>query len=233
MEGPGSRVHDGEEMRAARAILALGLAVAPAFLAPPARADYDFQIGASLNAGWLRRMPSLRSDGVSTAARELGAGELRSDFGLALLGFETDLEVVVDDRWRVPLFGGALYGALGAYDRQVTSYDGSIARIRPWSAMRLDLLLPGVGYRWKHRRTMWGVAVRTGYSVYEVGGSVADGAYSLPIELGASTFVVQAELETCRRLDPTFRVCAQIVPRVYEHELLNGFTVGVRLEFGR
>ena len=226
MEGPGSRVHDGEEMRAARAILALGLAVAPAFLAPPARADYDFQIGASLNGGWLRRMPSLRSAAVLTPS-------LRSDFGLALLGFETDLEVVVDDRWRVPLFGGALYGALGAYDRQVTSYDGSIARIRPWSAMRLDLLLPGVGYRWKHRRTMWGVAVRTGYSVYEVGGSVADGAYSLPIELGASTFVVQAELETCRRLDPTFRVCAQIVPRVYEYEIFNGLTFGLRLEWGR
>jgi hypothetical protein len=150
-----------------------------------------------------------------------------------MFGVGADVELTVDDRWKVPLVGGNAAWAVGSYDTVLTSFDGSIAHVRPWSTFRGDLLLPGIGRRWKHRRNMWAAAIRTGVSFATVDGAVAAGAESVPLDLSARTLLVQVELEACRRLDPTTRVCLQLVPRLYEHELLNGLTFGLRMEWGR
>lgn len=198
-----------------------------------ARADFDFQFTAGVNGGWVRRSPAFSSDAVNTMARSMRAGTVETGRGLGMLGLSSDVEMTVDDRWRIPLVGGAAYWAVGSYDSLVTSLDGSVASVRPWSTFRGDLLLPGVGRRWKHRRNMWGVSIRTGVSFASIGGSVAAGTESVPLSLSASTFLLQAEVEACRRLDPTIRACLQIVPRIYDHELLNGVTFGLRMEWGR
>lgn len=181
----------------------------------------------------MRRTPTFSSKSLETNARVFGAGRVPTDRSLALVGPSLDVELTLDDRWRVPIIGGATYWAAGSYDRVVTSLDGSIASVRPWSAFRADLLLPGIGRRWKHRRNMWGVSLRSGVSFMQMGGSVASAAESDALELSAATFVLQAEIEACRRLDPTTRICLQVAPRLYEHELMNGLTFGIRMEWGR
>jgi hypothetical protein len=199
----------------------------------PARADWDFQLATNLNGAWMRRAPTLTVAPVTTGAREMGQGEIRQRSGVAMIGVGGDLELTVDDRWRVPLAGGYVYWAVGSYDGVVTGHDGSIAHLRPWSSSRVDVLLPGFGRRWKHRRWMYGVAARTGISWFDMNGTVAAGGDRAPLDLGAQSFVFQIEVEACRRLDPTTRVCAQVAPRVYDHEFLNGLTLGVRMEWGR
>ena len=181
----------------------------------------------------MRRTPSFTAAGVSTSAREIGEGSIDSGRSLAMMGVGGDVELTIEDRWKVPLLGGNAHWAVGRYDETVTGFDGSIARLRPWSTFRGDILLPGVGRRWTHRRNMWAAAIRTGLSFATMGGSVAAGTETVPLDLDAKTFLVQVELEACRRLDPTTRVCLQLVPRVFEHELMNGVTFGVRMEWGR
>ena len=217
-----------------RAWAVVGMLVAPMCLvSQDARADTDFQIATHVSGAWLRQMPSFGAKEVTTSARELADGRIRTAGGLAMMGLGADVELTVDDRWKVPLFGGNAFWAIGSYDAIITSHDGSIARLRPWSTIRGDLLLPGVGHRWKHRRNMWAAAVRTGVSFATMGGSVAAGTETVPLELDAATFLVQLELEGCRRLDPSTRVCLQVVPRLYEHELFKGVTFGLRFEGGR
>jgi len=209
-----------------RAWAVVGMLVAPMCLvSQDARADTDFQIATHVSGAWLRQMPSFGAKEVTTSARELADGRIRTAGGLAMMGLGADVELTVDDRWKVPLFGGNAFWAIGSYDAIITSHDGS--------TIRGDLLLPGVGHRWKHRRNMWAAAVRTGVSFATMGGSVAAGTETVPLELDAATFLVQLELEGCRRLDPSTRVCLQVVPRLYEHELFNGVTFGLRFEGGR
>jgi hypothetical protein len=206
-----------------------------AFIAFPreARADFDFQFATGLNGGWIRKTPALATPPLLTNARELGSGSIPMRGGLATVGPYLDIALTLDDRWSIPLLGGAGYWSVGSYDAVVTSYEGSIVNVRPWSAFRGDLLLPGLGRRFKHRRYMWGAAMRMGLSYLSMGGSLADGAESVPLDLSATTFLVQAELEACRRLDPTTRVCLHVAPHVYDFSLLNGLTFGFRAEWGR
>jgi hypothetical protein len=198
-----------------------------------ARADIDFELAANLNGAWLRQLPALRAGAVTTSAREMGKGTVAGRGGVGLLGPVFELALTFDDKWKMPLFGGAAAWAVGPYDTIVTSFDGSIAELRPWSTFRADLLLPGVGRRFKHRRNMWGIGIRSGVSYVSMGGSVAAGRERWGLDLEAVTFLVQAEIEGCRRLDPTTRICLQIAPRLYEHSFMNGLTAGLRYEWGR
>jgi hypothetical protein len=197
-----------------------------------ARADYDFQVAFGGGVRWLRGTPSLRSSAVSTYARELAEGDAPMRGGLTMIGGFLDLGLTIDDRFMVPLFGGAVWTPLGPYDGVVTSVDGSIVRARPWTAFSAEALLPGVGYRLKRRRWMFGASLRTGASWLEMEGVVASGAIGETVALSSSSFFLQAELEACRRLDPTTRVCLEIAPRIYEYELLNGGLVQLRVEWG-
>lgn len=199
-----------------------------------ARAEWDFQLATMMSGGWLRETPDLTANKVSTTARDIRKGTLASRGGLGMIGFGGDAELTIDDRWRLPLIGGNLWWAIGSYDATRTTFDGSIASVHPWTAFRGDILLPGVGRRWKMRRNMLGFAIRTGVSWIHVKADVAAGADTTALDTTqAVTFLVQAEIEACRRLDPTTRVCLQIAPRVYEHSLLNGASIGLRMEWGQ
>jgi hypothetical protein len=215
-------------------MLAVGLTVAcSAARAGDARADFDFQLAAGVDGGWLRKIPSPTMGALSTNARDLEGGLVPLDGRLFLLGPYVDAAITFDDTWQIPLFGARTQWTVGSYDSLVTSVDGSIVNVRPWTAFRGDLLLPGIGRRWKYRRTMWGATLRTGLSYMHLNGSIAAGADSVPIELSTTTFLFQAEVEACRRLDPSNRVCVFVAPRIYEHELFNGLLVGLRMEWGR
>lgn len=179
-------------------------------------------------------MPALRSSGVTaTVARDVPEGKVPIGGSLTLLGAGLDVAMTADDRWMFPVLGFGGYGAVGSHDAVVSSLDGSIAHVRPWSAYELDLLLPGVGYRVKKRRFLFSASVRTGVVWLAAGGSVAAAGESVPISLVGVSGLVQAEIEACRRLDPIMRVCLQVAPRIYDFGFMNGGTVGVRIEWGR
>lgn len=211
-----------------------GVAVVVVLLTPSsARADVDFQLAGTAGAAWMRSLPALTTPSTTTAAREVPEARVPIGGSLTWVGAGFELGMTVDDRIVIPGLGIAGYGAVGTYDTVVTSADGSIARAHPWSAYRLDILLPGIGYRWKHRRYMFEADVRTGVSAMYMGGSIAGGAGDSPTTLSAFSGVVEARLEACRRLDPVTRVCLQVAPRIYDFGFMNGGTLGLRVEWGR
>ena len=198
-----------------------------------AHADVGFDMSGGPSVRWIRTMPTLSSSGVTTAAREVPEQQVAMGDSLVALGGAFDMGFVVDDRWVVPGFGFGAYGAVGSYSAIVTSVDGSIARVRPWSTYAVELLLPGVGYRVKRRRFMFSASLRTGVSGVKVRGSVAGGADEQPLPLAAWSPMLQAELEVCRRLDPSTRACLQVAPRIYDFSIMNGATFGLRIEWGK
>lgn len=213
----------------------VGLVVACATLltSRAARADWDLQLATQMGGGWLRDTPTMTSDYVDTTARRIRGNDVRTRGGVGMFGIGLDTELTIDDRWKVPLLGGAMWWAVGSSDREVTSLDGSIAYARPWTTFRGDFLLPGIGRRFKYRREMFGVALRTGVSWMHMDGTVAGGPNLENINLSNSTFLLQAEIEGCRRLDPSTRVCLTVAPRLYEYKWLNGVNFGLRVEWGR
>jgi len=214
-----------------RLAILLGIAIVAA--ATPARADVDFQLAGTAGAAWTRSLPALTTPSVTTAAREVPESRVPIGGSLTWVGAGFELGMTIDDHIVIPGFGIAGYGAVGSYDAIVTAADGSIARVRPWSAYRLDVLMPGIGYRVKHRRFMFEASLRTGISAMYMGGSIAGGASESETKLSAFSGVLQAELEACRRLDPVTRLCVQVAPRIYDFGFMNGATLGLRVEWGR
>jgi hypothetical protein len=151
---------------------------------------------------------------------------------MAFIGAALDSNWIVDRRWRVPFLGIAVTGALGSYDSRVTSYDGSIAELRPWTAARTDILFPGFGYRGTYRRYGWATVVRPGLSILTMDAGIAGGTDSVDVPLRSVSFVLEAEIDGCRRLDPTVRLCAQVKPRLFEREVVSGVTLGIGVEWG-
>jgi len=215
---------------AVAASLALFFVVA---LARDARADFDFQLATGVNVRALRETPALTTKPITTSARTVEEGAVPMRGGMTFLGPYIDSSLTIDDRWMLPLIGFGAYGAIGSYDSVVTSRDGSIVRVRPWTTFAGEVLLPGLGYRAKERRWLFGGQLRTGVGWLTLDGSMASGADSNAIDLSRATFLLAAELEVCRRLDPVTRVCLAVAPRIYDHGLLNGATAGLRVEWGR
>ncbi len=215
-------------------LASLGAVMVVLMSAPRALAsDVNFEIAAGPSVSFIRTMPSLKTERTTTFAREVPASEVPSGGSVTAIGGSFDISVIVNDRWVIPGCGLSAYGAVGSYDAVITSVDGSIAQVRPWSTYELDVLLPGIGYRMKRRRFMFSASLRTGLSVLHVGGSVAGGADVQPLNLTGLSPVLQAELEACRRLDPITRVCVQVAPRIYDFGIMNGATFGLRVEWGR
>jgi hypothetical protein len=215
-------------------VLAVVIIGGASTLAPKdARADFDFQLSMGANARWMRAAPAMAAPRLTTFTREIAGGDVPMRGGTTMLGGYVDAAVVLDDRFLLPLIGGGYYAAGGSYDAVITSRDGSIVRMQPWTTESLDIYLPGLGYRVKRRRWLFGAAVRTGVSFLAMEGLLADGIEWSPLETKRTTFLLQAELEVCRRLDPTTRVCLQVAPRIYDHTLLNGVMFGLRAEWGR
>lgn len=223
--------------RSGRATCAAGAAALLCFSlalgAAPARADVELEAAAIGGLAWTRSLPTLKSASTLTAAREVRASEVAIGGSLYAIGGGVDVGLAVDDRLFLPGVGFAAYGAVGSYGAVLTSADGSIARARPWTTYQLDFLLPGVGYRIKHRRFMFVASLRTGISAMSMGGSIAGGNGDELASLSGMSGLVQVELEACRRLDPVTRICAQVAPRIYDFGFMNGATLGLRVEWGR
>ena len=214
-----------------------GLAVLLCTLVPrTARAERQgvhFQLENGPSATWIPRMPSMTTNDVTVGPRTLPSQDIATGGSLWGFGWNLDTSVVFSDRYVLPLFGVSLYGAIGSYDRIRTGLDGSIASVRPWTAFTADILLPGFGYRAKHRRWMFSATARLGASVITESGSVAAGTEVTDLSLTAGTFAVFGELEACRRLDPLSRVCLMVAPRILGFGFMNGGTIGIRMELGK
>jgi hypothetical protein len=221
------------DLRIARHRRAALVCAAVVLAAPVAHADVDFQVAAGAGVSWIRTMPTLTSDPVSTAAREVPAHDVPIGGSVGALGGSLDLSIITSDRWFIPMAGFGAYGAVGSYPTVLSSVDGSIARIRPWSTYEIDILLPGIGYRVIRRRFMFSASLRSGVSSLHVGGSIAGGNDTQPVSYSGFSPLIQAEIEACRRLDPVTRVCLQAAPRVYNFGIVNGATFGLRVEWGR
>ena len=214
---------------------AVGVALAAAIVAhaEPARADVDLQLAGTTGAAWMHALPTLRTPGVATAAREVPTTRIPVGGSLTWMGASLEFAMTVDAHVVIPGMGFAVYAALGSYDTVITSADGSIATVRPWTAYRLDALLPGIGYRVTQRRWMFQADIRTGVSVMLMEGTIVGGSSETETPLTAISGVLVAELEACRRLDPVTRVCLQLAPRIYDFGFMNGGTLGLRVEWGR
>jgi hypothetical protein len=212
----------------------MAVVVVPLLIAPRvAHADVDVQVGVMAGAAWMPSLPALKSPSTLTAAREIPESSVKTGGTLVSAGGAFDLTAVIDDRYVVPMVGCAAWGAIGSYSTIVTSADGSIARASPWTTYQVEMLLPGVGYRMKRRRFMFGASIRTGISWMHMSGAVAGGAGETLVALSGTSPLVQLELEACRRLDPLTRVCLQVAPRLYDFGVMNGATFGLRVEWGR
>jgi hypothetical protein len=211
----------------------VGVVAAIVTHAEPARADVDFQLAGTTGAAWMRALPTLRSPALSTAARDVPDARIPVGGSLTWMGAGLEIGMTIDAHVVVPGIGVAAYAAVGTYDTVMTSADGSIATVRPWSAYRMDMLLPGIGYRTKQRRWMFQADVRTGLSIMSMGGTITGGSSETATSLTAISAVLVAEVEACRRLDPVTRVCLQVAPRIYDFGFMNGGTLGLRVEWGR
>ncbi len=180
---------------------------------------------------YMRAMPTMTLTAPGDSPRSL-RGALPSTGHLTLAGASGELTVAVDRHLVFPLFGFAFSAAVGGSPRVLSSIDGSIVEQRPWSTYMGDVLLPGVGYRVKEQRWMFSAVVRTGVTYAAMGASVASGADTAAASSSALSFLLRAELEACRRLDPVERVCFAISPSIYQFGFGNAVTAGLRWEFG-
>src|SRR5262249_43026917 len=105
-----------------------------------------------------------------TPTLTLGDGATRVDSSTTLPsvgpltfgGVAGGVGVAVDRHWVFPLLGFGFNAAAGHSPRVVSSADGSITEVRSWTAWTYDVQLPGVGFRAKEGRWMYGVLVRGG-----------------------------------------------------------------------
>ncbi len=227
-------------MRAPSVVAALVVAAAPLLAVRPARAaDPRWELQTSLDARdvWMRSMPpiDLRSP-FDLSQRTLPAGTLPSTGSQQFAAVTWDAGLTVNDRWMVPIFGIQAGWAVGTSPDVVTSLDGTIVHMHPWSSWDLALLLPGVGVRAKARRWMFEGALRPVASFVWMPATAASGAASSDISDDHALFAmglgVRAELEACRRIDPVLRACLLVSPALYEFSALNGGSIGLRWEVG-
>jgi len=184
-------------------------------------------------ADWMPYVPTLSVPTTATSSRTIEGGTLPSAGSLYFAGLAVDSSFVYRARLVVPLFG--ISGALAVGDSAAlrSSVDGSIAEERPWTAFRIECLLPGIGVRFTARRWSVGASIR-GYVVgVGMDATVASGGgssdLSRPSRFGLGA---RADVEGCRRLDPVDRICAFVAPSLYEFGFVNGGTAGLRWEFG-
>jgi hypothetical protein len=63
-------------------------------------------------------------------------------------------------------------------------------------------------------------------------GTVAAGAETYDVTPRATSFYARAQVEACRRFDPTERVCLFVAPSIYEFGFGTGAYAGIRWEIG-
>jgi len=200
----------------------------------PAR--HDGEISLDVRDYWLRAMPKFSlSDPTQIGVRAIGTGVLPSTGEQHFLGFAFDTKYIYEQRWEFPIFGMVFGGAVGQSPRVISSLDGTMVEMKPWTAGTISLLLPGVGVRIKARRWMFSANARFVASwvweqaAYASGRSLDDS----PAALWAGTFGVRGHVEACRRLDVESRLCLFAEPHLYEFGFMNGGSAGLRWEYGK
>jgi hypothetical protein len=227
-------------VRAPFAFAACFLSLTAALAAPAAEAaDPGWELQTSLDARdvWLRAMPpiDLRSP-YDASLRTLPAGTLPSTGSQQFMALTWDSGATVNDRWMLPIFGLQFGWAVGTSPDVVTSLDGTIVHMHPWTSDMITVLLPGLGVRAKARRWMFEGAVRPVLSFVWMSAIAATGSSTSDLSDGHAFFAtgggVRAELEACRRIDPVQRACLLVSPALYEFSALNGGSIGLRWEVG-
>jgi hypothetical protein len=215
--------------------LCCAVAVAVVLGSYPARAERGTGLDGSLGgqSDWMPYVPTLSVPTTETSSRTVRGGTLPSIGSLYFAGLQIDSSFVYRGRLVVPLLGvsGAL--AVGNSPAVLSSFDGSIAEERPWTAYRLECLLPGLGVRFTARRWTLGASIRAYVVGFGMDATIAAGGgssdLSMPSRFGLGA---RADVEGCRRLDPMNRICAFIAPSIYEFGLFNGGSAGLRWELG-
>jgi hypothetical protein len=224
-----------------RALLAFAASLVVATLAggPAGAAEPHFELGTSLDARdvWVREMPpiDLRSP-YDMSSRTLPAGTLPSTGSQQFMALTWDTGATVNDRWMLPIFGLQFGWAVGTSPDVVTSLDGTVVHMHPWTSDMVTALLPGIGVRTKARRWMFEVAARPVLTFVWMKATAASGTSTSELGDGNALFAmgggVRAELEACRRIDPVQRACLLVSPSLYEFSSLNGGSIGLRWEVG-
>jgi len=197
-------------------------------------AQVEIQGAFDLSTTWIRSMPHMVvSDTTATVGnRTIGGAMLPQTGSSTFVGAGFEVGWAVNDRIVIPGLGLALGTAVGSRASVLTSVDGSMAELRPWTAYEGDVLLPGLGLRVKDGRWMYSGLLRTGVSIVGMNGSVAYGTDTIDISGFRASFLVRAQFEACRRLDPLERICLVLAPSVYQFGFLNGGTASIRWEVG-
>ena len=229
---PGRRVP--KHLRPVRHLVAVALGgslvAAPVHAASP-QMPLEAQGGVEL--GRIRTTPKLSlASAVATDVRTLREGDVGAAGPFSFFGGHIDTSIVVSDRWIFPLLGGGAFAAVGPSARTITSLDGSFIELRPWTAFRIDLLLPGIGVRFKERRWAFAATVRAAYTSIGMNAAIAAGASWKMTEVSGGAPSLRMSVEACRRVDPTNRACLFITPNLYEVSFLNGGSVGLQWEYG-
>jgi hypothetical protein len=215
-------------------VAAGGVALVLGLAAPGAAYGRDshleLEAGADLHASHYFRTPQLTLG--DNAPRPDNGAKIPSVGPLTLGGAAVDVGVALDERVIFPILGFGFNTALGQSPRVMTSIDGSFAEVRPWTAWMYDLGLPGIGFRFKERRWMFSFLIRPGVAFLLMNGSVASGQDSHDVTVSATSLYARAQIEACRRLDPTERVCLFVAPSVYEFGFGTGGSAGIRWEIG-
>jgi len=203
-----------------------------ASFAVTAHADPEAELRLGVDAMWTRAMPRWSTEEVETPARTIPEGRARAGGAVFGMGGYVDTSLRLGPRLTLPFVGIGVYGAIGSYAPIVTSVDGSIARVRPWTYTRVEGLGPGLGYRVTHRRWTVEASLRGGFLLHAMNASVAAGAERTDLPFTAVHPLILVGVDVCRRLDPTTRLCLHTAPRVYDGVFMNGATFGLRMEWG-
>jgi hypothetical protein len=197
---------------------------------------HDGELSFDLRDYWLRSMPQFSlSDPTPIGVRSVGTGTLPSTGEQHFLALAIDTKYIYNQRFEFPIFGLVGGGAVGQSPRVVSSVDGTMVDMKPWTAGAFTFLLPGVGFRFRERRWMFGANVRMVATLVWEQVTFASGASKddSPPALWAATFGARAHVEACRRLDLESRLCLFVEPHLYEFSALNGGSAGLRWEFGK
>jgi hypothetical protein len=193
--------------------------------------QYAWELALEADADWLPHLPGSISVDPSVTGRNALPGNVPLGVGVYTAGLSAEAGLVFDDTFLMPLVGMKNTVAVGPSAGVISSLDGSIVEVKPWSLGTVSFMLPGVGYRFRYR---W-VALQARLEPWLAVGWMQASVYSGPAFVSNDTpsfflFSLQARLEACWRSEPTRRYCGFVAPNLWALRPFNGGTVGFRWE---
>jgi hypothetical protein len=196
-----------------------------------AQSTGGWQLSLDTDARWIERLPPFQGQQAVLADGQTLSPNLPSAGSATMMNVNMSVGCTVNDRWVIPLLGAGVGWAIGPHPRVWTNDQGVAVSMQPWSTRAVAVFLPGAGIRMKHRRWMFQFSVVPGVRFWMMD-AIAGRDQDVKVSTGAITFGVVAQIETCRRLDPTHRACLLLSPVIYEQQFGNGGSIGLRWELG-